>query len=413
MRYTAVLVAAVLGVLAPVALAQPFTYQGRLAVGGLPANNAYDMRFRVYDQLTGGLQLGVQSLALNTQVTDGLFTALVSTFTNASQTRPEMYLEIDVRPAGVGNYTTLGPRTRLAATPLAVRSLNERWSPQGASTLVTDPSISTVLINVGGPQTSDAVLTVSGNTTSPSQLAGIYMRTSANDGQPYIGLAPGNNGYVEARYNGANGLFSLVTRFGTVAPIVVPVQINSSGNTALGTAPDSVNRLRVNGSVRADGGMQANSYAYNAAQTRIYSITPQDLQPREFGPGISGTSGASNGTAGFDAAVGTALLVAGVRLPQGATVTRMDVIALDNTAAADMSISFGRREWAATAFNAITTVSTSGTSATPVTLSDNGSSVIDNDTYAYTVSVFSTDWQGVTLLGIKGIKIFYTVSAPD
>lgn len=414
MRYVAIFAAAVLSAFVPAAFSQPFTYQGRLAVGGLPVTNAYDMRFRVYDALTGGLQLGVQSLALNTQVNDGLFTALVSTFSNASQTRPEMYLEIDVRPAGVGSYTTLAPRTRLAATPLAVRSLNERWSPQGSSTLVTDPGINTVLINVGGPQASDAILTVSGNTTAPSQLAGIYMRTSGNDGQPYIGLAPNSNGYVEARYNGSNGLFSLATRFGTVGSILFPVQINSSsGNTGLGIAPDGVNRLRVAGSARVDGGMQATSFNYSAPQTRIYPVTPSDLQPREFGSGISGTSGASNGIAGFDAAVSSAALTAGIRLPDGATITGMDVIALDNSTTADISTTLFRRQWTGTGFSALVTASTLNASATPVTLSASGNSVVDNATYAYNVNIFSTDWQGITVMGIKGIKIYYTVPAPE
>ena len=35
-----------------------FTYQGRLTDGGSPANGNYDLQFRLYDDLTGGNQIG-------------------------------------------------------------------------------------------------------------------------------------------------------------------------------------------------------------------------------------------------------------------------------------------------------------------------------------------------------------------
>ena len=35
-----------------------FTYQGRLADGGSPAHGDYDFKFSLYDDLTGGSQVG-------------------------------------------------------------------------------------------------------------------------------------------------------------------------------------------------------------------------------------------------------------------------------------------------------------------------------------------------------------------
>lgn len=54
--------------------AQPFTYQGFLKEGGLPANGTYDLTFRLFTELSGGHQVG-NTITLNNQsVQNGLFT---------------------------------------------------------------------------------------------------------------------------------------------------------------------------------------------------------------------------------------------------------------------------------------------------------------------------------------------------
>ena len=37
-----------------------FTYQGRLIDGGIAANGAYDLRFRLFDAATGGAKWGLR-----------------------------------------------------------------------------------------------------------------------------------------------------------------------------------------------------------------------------------------------------------------------------------------------------------------------------------------------------------------
>ena len=58
-----------------------FTYQCRLTDGGSPASGIYDLRFTVYDALTGGAQQGVTLTNAATAVSNGLFTVTLD-FTN-------------------------------------------------------------------------------------------------------------------------------------------------------------------------------------------------------------------------------------------------------------------------------------------------------------------------------------------
>src|ERR1700690_1206451 len=100
-----------------------FTYQGKLNDGGSPANGSYDLRFALYNALSGGTQVGSTITDTNVTVTDGLFTVELD-FGNVFN-GTALYLEIGVRPGGSGGaFTTLAPRQALSATPYA------HFSPQ-------------------------------------------------------------------------------------------------------------------------------------------------------------------------------------------------------------------------------------------------------------------------------------------
>lgn len=51
-----------------------FTYQGRLDDGGRPANGAYDFRFRLFNQQSGGTQIGATNTIDDVPVANGIFT---------------------------------------------------------------------------------------------------------------------------------------------------------------------------------------------------------------------------------------------------------------------------------------------------------------------------------------------------
>ena len=95
-----------------------FTYQGRLTDGGSPATAGYDFKFRLYDALTSGTQVGSTITELGVPVNDGYFKVELDF---GSQFRGDAtWLEIDVAPQGSGIYTTFKPRQELTPTPYAM-----------------------------------------------------------------------------------------------------------------------------------------------------------------------------------------------------------------------------------------------------------------------------------------------------
>jgi hypothetical protein len=104
-----------------------FTYQGRLADAGNPANGPYDLQFVLMDAPAGGIQVGPVVSREDVPVTNGLFTVALdfgSVFGGAKR-----WLEVRVRPgASTGAYTTLAPLQELAPAPNAVFSAITPWT---------------------------------------------------------------------------------------------------------------------------------------------------------------------------------------------------------------------------------------------------------------------------------------------
>lgn len=99
-----------------------FTYQGKLNDNNAPVNGNFDLEFRLFDVSSGGSALATIQ-RLNVVVTNGVFSVQLDFGANAfnSSTR---FLEIAVRPAGVGSFTTITPRQPFTSTPYSVRSLS-------------------------------------------------------------------------------------------------------------------------------------------------------------------------------------------------------------------------------------------------------------------------------------------------
>src|SRR5262245_10718295 len=85
-----------------------FTYQGSLATGGNPATGPYDFQFKLFDAAMGGAQICSPIPINSVMVSNGAFTVALdfcaSAFPGAAR-----FLEISVRQAGVGAFTTLSP----------------------------------------------------------------------------------------------------------------------------------------------------------------------------------------------------------------------------------------------------------------------------------------------------------------
>lgn len=119
-----VLIVLIVGVFAVPIAAQTtqFSYQGNLKSSGSPANGSFDFEFALYDAASGGAQVG-STLPINSvAVNDGAFTVSLN-FGNQFPGAPR-FLEVRVRLAGSGGFTTLAPRQAIASTPYAIKSVS-------------------------------------------------------------------------------------------------------------------------------------------------------------------------------------------------------------------------------------------------------------------------------------------------
>ncbi len=110
------------GVTSRVSIGTTFSYQGRLNDNGTPANGVYDLRFTLYDALSGGSQVGSILTKDDVTITDGYFTIELDFGTDAF-TGEARYLEVGVRPGDdTGGYTLLSPLQALTPAPYAVHA---------------------------------------------------------------------------------------------------------------------------------------------------------------------------------------------------------------------------------------------------------------------------------------------------
>ena len=96
-----------------------FSYQGHLKDAGGPVTDTCDFEFDLFDEATGGIQIGTTVRASVVTVTDGLFTRQLDFGEVFNGT--ERHLEISVRcPAESGAYSTLSPRQEMTPVPYAL-----------------------------------------------------------------------------------------------------------------------------------------------------------------------------------------------------------------------------------------------------------------------------------------------------
>jgi hypothetical protein len=131
-----------------------FTYQGRLTTGGGPANGSHDFQFTLFGAPSGGSPVESPVTLSAVGVTNGVFTVSLdfgaSVFNGADR-----WLNIAVRPAGSGTFTSLTPRQPITPTPYAVTAFNALTATSvtgldGYSLNASDGSITDALFVDGG-----------------------------------------------------------------------------------------------------------------------------------------------------------------------------------------------------------------------------------------------------------------------
>lgn len=204
------------GLLLPVSVAvaqtpleTAFTYQGRLRIGGSPTNGIYDLRFRLYDAMLGGAQLGSAACMDDVAVADGLFT--VSLDFGAQFAGQARFLEIAVRAEtglNCGNETgfvTLSPRQPLTATPYALFALNaDKLDGLDSSAFLQSIPVPLTLTGTNpfshiirgeNAATENNSYGVRGEATGASGITyGVYARSLSTSGRGVYGYASATSG---------------------------------------------------------------------------------------------------------------------------------------------------------------------------------------------------------------------------
>ena len=110
-------------------LGSGFTYQGQLVQNGTPADGSFDFRFSLYSAANGGTAIDTIELDADT-VSGGLVNASLD-FTDVPYDGQALWIEVEVRAAGGGTFTTLTPRQPISAAPYALYAASGNPGPQG------------------------------------------------------------------------------------------------------------------------------------------------------------------------------------------------------------------------------------------------------------------------------------------
>ncbi|OAI41035.1 hypothetical protein AYO38_04755 [bacterium SCGC AG-212-C10] len=101
---------------AATALSSAFTFQGKLNTAGSAESGDFDFEFRLFDEQTGGTQLG-STIARSLSVENGVFAARLNF--GARFNGDERWLEVSVKRTNAGSFDVL-ERQELTATPYAL-----------------------------------------------------------------------------------------------------------------------------------------------------------------------------------------------------------------------------------------------------------------------------------------------------
>jgi len=215
-----------------------FSYQGKLADNGNPANGQYDFQFKLFDTATvgTGTQLGAVTVP-TVQVTAGIFTVQldfgVSVFPGAAR-----FLEIAVKKSIDSILIALSPRQPVTSNPYAIRSL-AATAADGLSVACVGCITSSQIQNVQGSQVAGLIPVASVPTGSPNYIQNsmsqqattnfnisgtgtadiLNATTQFNLGGNRILSTPGTNNTFVGSLTGADNTGSGNSFFGSVAGV--------------------------------------------------------------------------------------------------------------------------------------------------------------------------------------------------
>lgn len=161
------------GIGAQAIVGNAFTYQGSLVKDGAAVTDSCNFQFGLWDDLSGGSQIGVFQTVNGVTVTNGSFAANLNggnQFGSAPFTGSARYLSIAVQCSTDASFVLLSPRVALNPVPYAL-ALPGLWTQQNA----TSPNI------IGGysgnsiaPAGEGITISGGGSSTGPNAATGNY-----------------------------------------------------------------------------------------------------------------------------------------------------------------------------------------------------------------------------------------------
>lgn len=235
LKMNALLCAAAVGASSLSAIAEPFSYQGKLDQSGSPASGAFDLQFALFD--AGGVQIGSTISLDDVQVEEGLFSVELDFGVDAFAGGTGQELQISVREgASSGGFTVLLPRTPINTVPVAQYALNQEVKRNG-ELLSLGGLTERILIN------PDVSMGMFASLATDMQLnfnfsgsGGMYINGPFSDSDPFYGFARENSPVGRIQFDGEGMLF--------IVGSSVPFALNQT-------------QSQVNGRLVVDGDIQA------------------------------------------------------------------------------------------------------------------------------------------------------------
>jgi hypothetical protein len=270
-----------------------FTYQGRLNDGANLANGSYDLTLTIFGASSGGSAVAGPLTNSATLVSNGLFTVLADFGFGIFNGNPR-WLEIGVRSAGSGPFTTLSPRQPITAAPYAIFAGNagtgggSPWLLNGTNTFYNNG-------NVGiGTASFGSLLTV-----GSSSSRGTFNVVGSSGAIPVMSLTdsrPGGRQY--SIYGGLSGVGSLDIFDQTASANRFTITTNGAMKLGPGGqffVPGGDENLRiVRGKIMSNGTVDKGAgFSVSHSGTGIYHITFNT--PFASAPSFTATTAANAG----------------------------------------------------------------------------------------------------------------------
>lgn len=295
-----------------------YTYQGRLTDSSLPANGSYEFQFKLFDALSAGNQIGAANSPPAILVSNGVFTTTLD-FGAAAFPGANRWLEIAVRPAGVGSYTTLAPRQPITSTPYAIKSLNAGAADSlsaACAGCVTAGQINNINSSqINGTITGSQItvpLSLTGNSASPiltatNNGAGEGLRGVSASGTAVVALANGTTGFISgveahSASTSGRGIYGWATAATGFTDGVFGLSASTSGRGVNGFASSTTGATNgVRGQSDSNAGRGVYGVALNTAGTTygVYGESASSTGRGVYGIATS-TTGSTYGAVGFN-----------------------------------------------------------------------------------------------------------------